>query len=403
MQQPKSEGSRITILDALRGFALLGILLAHVSHWYAAGPLPAAPQDAVAHAGAAIPEVRGFKLPEFMSAAFVNGKFYPLFTFIFGFSFFLQTKSFARDGKQVNLLFFRRACCLLLIGFLHQMVWMGDILMVYAILMVPLIFLRTLPDRWVLVLGLLFVFNVPGILLEVLQALTHTRVVSSENHQADVFLHVISAGNWQEIIGYNLANLGGKLKFQAISGRIFITLGFFLLGMLAARRGWLNDIAVVKDKIYYLFLPSYMLLILLQLLSDSLGYAEMSGDIAEIVIGNLIISLQSICAIVVYTSFVAILYFSLNVVSLFTLLADIGRMALTCYLMQTVIGLLLFYHPGFGLFGKTSHMLNIAIGFVVFLLQVFFARIWFRYFNYGIVEWLLRAGTHGHFGKLRRG
>jgi uncharacterized protein len=75
-------------------------------------------------------------------------------------------------------------------------------------------------------------------------------------------------------------------------------------------------------------------------------------------------------------------------------------MALTAYVMQTAIGLLLFYHIGFGLFMKTSQMMNIAMGVGIYVVQLVFAQVWFKYFNYGPMEWLLRGGTFLSFQPL---
>ncbi len=401
--QPDKPKVRIDLLDALRGFALLGILLAHISHSFAAGPLP---NDVHTIGGkiatGEVEKIGLYKISEFINAAFVNGKFYPLFTFIFGFSFFLQDRSFERDGKNVNLLFLRRAIFLLAIGFIHQLFWMGDILMVYGILMLPLMFMRRLGNKALMALGLLLVFNIPGILIEIYQVHAHARVGAEDSQQADIFLHVISKGSLGEIFSFNYMNLGGKLKFQAISGRFFITLGFFFLGMLTARKGWLSRVTEMKNKVYYIFLPAYALMILLQWLTMKLNYADTTNNLAEILVGNIIISLQSLCAIVLYTSFVAILYFTNAIHKMFKPLANLGRTALTSYLMQTAFGLLLFYNIGFGLFGKTSPTINVVIGMSFFVAQLLLTNIWFRYFNYGIVEWLLRGATFWEFQKLKK-
>jgi uncharacterized protein len=74
-------------------------------------------------------------------------------------------------------------------------------------------------------------------------------------------------------------------------------------------------------------------------------------------------------------------------------MAAVGKMALTSYIMQTLFGLLLFYHVGLGMYAKTSPGLNylIAIGF--FVVQVVFSRWYLRYFNFGPLEWLWRSAT----------
>jgi uncharacterized protein len=76
-------------------------------------------------------------------------------------------------------------------------------------------------------------------------------------------------------------------------------------------------------------------------------------------------------------------------------------MALTSYLLQTVMGLILFFGFGFGLFQHTSPGWNLGIATLLFLLQTMAARWWFRHFRFGPVEWIWRSGTAGHWMPLR--
>ena len=405
-EQTKSS-SRIHILDALRGFALLGILLAHMSHWFAAGPLPTdihkVASDAATISGGQLSVALIIKkILEFTSAAFVNGKFYPLFTFIFGFSFALMEKSFLRDDRNPDALFARRAVCLLLIGFVHQLVWMGDILMIYAILMFPLMLLRKLNNKSLLAIGLLLVLNVPGIAISIEQVSSHTRPTSEVTNQAEIFVKAFSRGGWLEMMAFDLNNLAGKLNFQLMSGRFFSTLGFFLLGLLTARKGWLNFIDGLNKRLYPIFIASYVLMASLQLLLLLLNYPDIPDHASQIIIGNVITSLQGLAAVVTFTSFVAILHHTDRLHKLFQPLSNLGRAALSNYLLQTAFGLLLFCYEGFGLFGRTSHIVNVGIGFAFFGFQMVLTNWWFRHFNYGPIEWLLRGATYGELQPLKK-
>lgn len=397
--QKEDARPRIVVIDALRGFALLGILLAHVIHWFAAGPLPEA-----MHSAGALPVANvaaPIKIPEFINAGFITNKFYPLFTFIFGFSFFLQTNSFKKHFSNIDIPLLRRAFFLFLIGVVHHMLWMGDILMMYALLMLPLILLRRISDTALLVIALLFTANVPGILFEFLQVAYHTRHVAADDSRATWFLHVISQGSWKDIITFDYYILPGKFKFQAMSGRLFFTLGFFMMGMLAGRRGWLKN-PLPRGRSYQLLIASFFMLVGLQYATYKLNYEEMSDSFFEIAVGNLLIFCQSVSAVCFYTSLITVLFYYNAIHWLFNALAGLGRMALTSYLLQTAIGLMLFYHVGFGLFRKTSQNMNIVIGLGIFAIQLLLSALWFRYFNFGIVEWLLRGGTFLKFQRLRK-
>jgi uncharacterized protein len=74
-------------------------------------------------------------------------------------------------------------------------------------------------------------------------------------------------------------------------------------------------------------------------------------------------------------------------------LASLGKMALTSYLMQTAIGLALFFHIGLGLFMQTPQWLNALLSLAIFALQIIFCRFWLGHFYYGPIEWLWRSAT----------
>ncbi|NCX96539.1 MAG: DUF418 domain-containing protein [Chitinophagia bacterium] len=385
---------RIEVLDALRGFALFGILLAHISHWFAAGPLP--PEHVLVAVGSnagsgTLPDIT---LTEFINRGFITGRFYPLFTSIFGVSFYLQTISFSKNDNNATVLFLRRALVLLIIGFLHQLLWMGDILMVYALLMMPLVLIRNWHNRLLLVIGMLLVMDIPGTLIEFHQVSNGTRVNDEENQVAFKFLHVISAGNWKELLHFNLFILVGKLKFQAVTGRLFFTMGFFMLGMQAGRKKWLQKLQSNVKAVWAFTIGAFIVLIALQYAVSQMNIAETTYNKREILIGNTLEFLQSLFAVIMYSSFVILLSEYRVFDRLFQAFSKLGRMALTAYVMQTLIGLLLFYPIGFGLFHKTTQVQNIAIGVVIYAIQLVLASVWFNYFNYGILEWVLRSGTY---------
>jgi uncharacterized protein len=108
---------------------------------------------------------------------------------------------------------------------------------------------------------------------------------------------------------------------------------------------------------------------------------------------NFLVDAANTLMTIFYLSGVTMLMYKSRWQKLFYPLAPVGKMALTVYISQTFFGLLLFYHFGFGLFEKTSPGVNMLLTIPVFGLQVFFCRVWLRYFNYGPIEWLWRSLT----------
>jgi uncharacterized protein len=144
--------ARIHTVDALRGFALLGIMIVHFLFWYTAGPLP---QEVYGKYNDV-----GTKVATIFSEVFLSGKFFAFFSFLFGLSFYLQTGE--RGSGNVVKRFAWRIALLLVIGLVHHAFWQGDILSIYAPLGFLLLLSRRLSNKWVLIFGLLLVINLPG-------------------------------------------------------------------------------------------------------------------------------------------------------------------------------------------------------------------------------------------------
>ena len=122
--QTKASAERLTIVDALRGFALLGIMLAHFIYWYTAGPLPQDVYGKYKDVGSGIADV--------FNNLFVSGKFFAFFSFLFGLSFYLQMRRLQNDQQTFLRRYSWRLILLLVIGLAHHALWQGDILSIYA-------------------------------------------------------------------------------------------------------------------------------------------------------------------------------------------------------------------------------------------------------------------------------
>ena len=390
-------GQRIILIDALRGFALYGIILCHYNHWHCAylDSLQTKDYGLIS------------KMTEHLNVYFINNKFYILFSFIFGYSFYLQTVSFKKYKKNVDLLFLRRAFFLFLIGAIHFLFWFGDILFVYGILMVPLIFLRKLNNKYLLITGLLLTINIPSMLLNVYRwshtVVTNTPAVAgAPNPKVLQFYNVVTNGSIMDNIRFNISFIHSRIQFQLWDGSFFMILGFFVFGMLAARTGILLKISTLKGKFKYIITANVAALILLHLLAHHINTPLTADSLGIKLLGFLIVFLQSIISVVTSICIVAVLVYTPLTSKLTTYLANLGRMALTNYLFQTAIGLFLFYHVGLGLYNITTPGQNFFIATGVLILQMLLSTLWLKYFKYGLIEWLLRAGTFMEFTGLRK-
>jgi uncharacterized protein len=392
MQHIKS--NRIFEVDILRGFALFGIFLAHMLTWYSVGPLP---ENIINHMSMFSRFI--YKLNEL----FISGKFFALFSFLFGLSFFLQIQSMKKMPGHPFIRYAWRITILGFIGLVHFTFWLNDILSIYALLGFLLIPTSKLSNRQLLIIGIILVINIPGKMMETV----HFLFTKPENLNTDYwkapgksFYQTITHAGWKELFLFNWDSWSDKIRFLIISGRIFITYGFFLLGIFAGRKGWFQNLREAKGIFKKILKYSFWVIVFAEIIrilvfwldaQFKLGWRqELISDFFVAILFNI----RTAALICVYISGLTLLTFLPNWKGRLVHFSNVGKMAITCYLSQTVFGLLLFYHVGFGLFGKTELWLNWLITIILFGLQTLFCRIWIKKFNFGPVEWLWRSLTY---------
>src|SRR4051812_31473833 len=198
--QPNSTNDRLVTVDALRGFALLGIMLAHFIFWYTAGPLP----DDVFSKHNDI----GSQVANIFNNLFITGKFFTFFSFLFGLSFYLQMRGMQHDPNTFLRRYSWRLILLLIIGLAHHALWMGDILSIYAPLGFVLLLLRKLNNKWLVITGLFLALNLPGRIVGLVQILNHTPPNFGDfPAMAKSYNAVIDHGTFIEILKYNINHL----------------------------------------------------------------------------------------------------------------------------------------------------------------------------------------------------
>ena len=388
-----TQPARIHTVDALRGFALLGIMIVHFLFWYTAGPLP---QEVYGQYNDV-----GTKVATIFSEIFLSGKFFAFFSFLFGLSFYLQTGE--RGSGNVVKRFAWRIVLLLVIGLVHHAFWQGDILSIYAPLGLLLLLSRRLSNKWVLVLALLLVINLPGKVMFLSQMLNPAPPPAGPvGNMADIageYQQLINTGSWLEIFQFNLSHLKTKFDFQIGSGRLFVTLGFFLLGMYIGRKKWFEKGTEAKPTWRKLFRRSAAIAGTCLLIGLSIFAANEIGKPGweqNPYVGfffSFLIDIFSAGLVALYVSGLTLLMLKASWQRYLYTLAPVGKMALTSYLTQTLVGLLLFWNVGLGLYSKTSPGLNFLIAAALFYLQVVISRRWLQSFRYGPVEWAWRSAT----------
>jgi uncharacterized protein len=392
---------RIDVVDALRGFALLGILIVHYLEQYYGGATPVGRENyTVLHpADQVLDGIVGILL---------RGKFFMLFSFLFGLSFNLQLGRRTYGGEGGRLRFAWRMFVLFVIGFAHHLVYRGDILTVYAMLGLPLLLFYQMPNRGLWILAGVLMFGAPRLILEItglggdFQA-SMARMQAGETE----YWAVATGGSWLEMARLNaIPGFMNKMEFQfGAIGRGYQTFALFLLGLYAGRVHLFENIREKGKILRKGMLWSWLLF----------GGAIAVG--AVLFAGFKLMEKSQKWGNTVGMTLYDVSNFALTGVYIFAFLllarrgwwqrqllklAPFGRMALTNYIGQSAIGGAILFGYGFGMLGRVGSSFMLMTGIAVFILQRIGSDWWLRHHYYGPAEWLWRSATLGKWQKFRR-
>lgn len=390
---------RMSVLDAVRGAAVLGILLSNVV--------------ALSGLGFVAPEhYRSLPLAEwhpaiwFGVAFLIEAKFYSLFSFLFGVGFAVFTSRAAARHADAARLFKRRLTGLLIIGLVHSvLIWMGDILLTYAVLGFALVpFLRR-DDRTILrwAFGMLLLPIALYALLAGAAAIVAPRPAPSGQttsvaaplppplqDAADAF----ADGTYPEVVLGNAVFTAAQVARRLVLMFFPRMFGMFLLGLYVGRRGFFADLGGHRPLLVRLCaigmvvgLPLSYLGAVMEAGAAGPGLPDARGLLETTVktIGIPALSLG-------YAAALSLLF--LEVKGLCRAFAAPGQMALTNYLAHSILGVAIFYGIGLGLWAQVPLAVVMAGAIAVFVVQMIASRIWLAYAAFGPVEWLWRMFTY---------
>jgi uncharacterized protein len=401
---PTLASERNPVIDILRGFALFGILLVNF------------PGSEAGRSGSADDAVRR------LLSILVSGKFYTTFSFLFGLGFALQLLRARSRGKRVVPVYVRRMLVLFLIGLGHAvLIWQGDVLMIYAFMGLFLIPLRNWPARVLLPLAVVVVAGeyflsaterpylvrdlVPRISNPELEQDSELQDALAYNEARDAGQRLWAAcqsGTYLEAVAarFEVWRLRNRYTFRYIWLTSF---AMFLVGLCAGRHALIRHPpvrSVLIQRIMGVALPIWLLLGVLttygpQVLGAS--YYKIHWKLITL-------------AWVVHEPAGSLFYVS-GILTLLALwprwiarlasLGAVGRMALSNYLLQSVIGTLLYYGYGLGLEAKLGMLSGLLVAMAVFIVQIILSRWWLGHFQFGPFEWVWRLLTYGRVPPLR--
>lgn len=381
-----AESSRLHVVDALRGFAIVTIMLLHnIEHfdfYYKPEGLPVW----LVNLDKGIWDTLFFLF---------GGKSYAIFALLFGLTFFIQSDNQARRGFDFRGRFAWRLLLLLFFGIINSSFYQGDILTIYAIIGLVLIPVARLGDRSVFWIAL-FLMLQPYEWFTLIKGLQNPGVSMADPVSWSYFArtgeHITGDSLLKTWIGNLTIGKPAVLYWNWENGRVFQTASLFMLGMLAGRKKlfvlsdssrkfWKRTLLVAS----VVFIP---LFIIKTNIAGWIGYEALSRPASTIVT-----SWSNMAFMLVLVSGFVLIYRNARFNRALNIFSYYGRMSLSNYIMQSVMGSFIYYGYGLGLYKYTDATLCLMIGILLALLQGLFSAWWLKYHKKGPLETLWHNAT----------
>ena len=387
MENQLQKTPRIELVDALRGFAVMAILLVHnVEHFI----FPVYPTDS----------------PEWLNIldkgtfdvifALFGGKAYAIFALLFGFTFYIQCENQRRKGKDFGYRFLWRL--VLLVGFatLNAAFFPGgDVLLLFAIMGLVLFVVRKWSDKAVLAAAVFFT-------LQPMEWYHYVMSLLDSSYQLpdygvgpmyDAVAEATKSGNFWDFIWCNVT-LGQKasLMWAVGAGRILQTAGLFLIGFYIGRK----QLFVVDRLKLGFWMKTLIISAICFAPLHSLKNLVMEGSpMVQQTVGTVFDMWQKLAFTFVLVSSFVLLYQNKSFQKRVSNLRFYGRMSLTNYVSQSIIGAIIYFPFALYLAPYCGYFVSLLIGFVVFFAQVMFCKWWFKGHKQGPLESLWHWWTWG--------
>jgi uncharacterized protein len=374
-----SKISRLHVVDALRGFAIVSIMLLHNIEHFDYYFLPT-------------------NLPVWMVVVdkwiwdtlffLFGGKSYAIFAMLFGLTFFIQSKNQENKGKDFRGRFAWRLFLLFVFGFINSSFYQGDILIIYAVIGFVLIPVAKLSDKVVFVIALILMLQ-PYELYNLIYAIQNPAMKIfdpvSWSYFAKTGEYITGNSLTETLIGNLTTGKTAVLLWNWENGRVFQTASLFMFGMLAGRKYlfavsqenlkfWIKTLIIAA----VVFIPLFLV---------KLYHVDwINSDAINRPFSTIIASWSNMALMLVLVSGFVILYQNRFFHKILNIFSSFGRMSLSNYIIQSIIGSMIYYGFGLGLYEYTGATYCLIIGIALATLQGFFSYWWIRKYNQGPLE-----------------
>lgn len=362
--------NRVEVVDALRGFAVAAILLLHSIEHFIYNVYPVSTNETEKLINQSVWDALFFLFA---------GKSYAIFALLFGFTFIVQQRNQECKGEDFGIRFAWRLILLMLFATLNAAFFPGgDVLMLFAITGFIMIPMRKLPVKALLPVALIFLIQPIELLaclgIDVMPVLPVGDSYKAVNEAtgSGVFWKMV----WENITTGQLASLYWAIN----AGRFLQTAGLLMLGMIVARGNYFSREIGFWVKTFVIgFISAFVLYVAKSATTQSLQ--------------TIFTMWFNIAFTAVLIAVFVILYQNDAFKKMTSGLSYYGRMSLTNYIGQSIIGSIIFFPYAFGLADKLGIAWSLVVGIMVMLLQIQFCKIWLKRYKQGPLESLWKRAT----------
>jgi len=404
--QPKTLEKRIFSIDVLRGLAVLGILIMNIQSY-------ALPASAYINPTSYDPSsLVNYDLWVYLlSHIFANGKFLAIFSMLFGAGIIMISNKAKKEQMRSGELQSKRLLWLLIIGILHAyLLWYGDILVAYAICGFFMFMFRSRRAKTLFRLGILFLVIGSAISLVLGYSVPFWELAEFEQLRADIWLPTAEShaeeiefyrSNWERQMFLRAPKAFEMQTVVFLSDTFWKVSGLMLLGMAFYKK---RVFTAKQSRKYYRKMVIYGIGLGLPLVAIGLivnfhydwEFRKSYYYFSQLNYWG------SVLMAIGYIGFIMILV-KLNATNwIFTRLSQVGKLALTNYLMQSVICSFIFYGHGMAMFADLDRAFLALIVLAIWLIQIAFSHFWLSFFRFGLFEWVWRSLTYGKFQPMIR-
>lgn len=379
---PVEQSKRTAIVDILRGWAILGVVIGN----YSGLPHIAVPNET--------PSVLSEILAN-IDRYFFSGKSWTLLTILFGYGFAILINNVAAKGKNPIAFFSWRMILLFVLAFIHSSFWFGDILKDYAFLGLVLLLFYKSSAKTLGIISAVLILSIPFV-MAFIKSFNFERIDILSNPE---YLKLYYSGNWLDFFKFNLL---ATYYQQIVSPGYAITahivmLACMLFGVMLQKIDFFNRLNEMKKLLKYTLIISLIVSVILGLgfyfaIEYKAGFLKFFHPYFWLVLSTMVFIATGII----------LLYTSGKLKTIFNYFSAGGKTTLTNYMTQNFLTAFIFSGIGLGISDPMPDWFFFSFAIFIFVLQLFISKWWLTKYNYGPIEWLWRCGSYREWFPLKK-